>query len=269
MINIILFLVLRIGNSISSLFLTPIFQFQDVAGYLAIPANISVLLVRPWTFITYMFLHWDVLHIFFNMLFLFWMGRILQEYLGNKKLLATYIMGGIIGGIFFVVAYNIFPLFAQELPSAYALGASASVLAITIAAATLLPEYRIHLILIGEVALKWIALVIVLLDLINLNGSNAGGHLAHLGGALYGFVYIRRLKKGNDLTLWLTNLFDYFSSSRRMKVTHRKKFDEDFNIDKKAKQEKMDDILDKISKSGYGSLTQEEKNFLFRVSKED
>ncbi len=269
-LNVAVFLVIRIVNAVSGLFLNPILSFENVSTFFAIPANLSKLISKPWTVFTYMFFHWDVMHIFFNMLWLYWMGKIFQEYLGNKKLLNTYLAGGFIGALFFIAAYNIFPLFSNSLHGAFALGASASVLAITVATATLLPEYPIQLLFFGVVRLKWIAVITILLDLINISGDNAGGHIAHLGGAFYGFIYIRSLQKGTDLTAWLTRLFDRLSPSKKMKVAHRqKKHDEDFNITKKAKQEQMDDILDKISKSGYGSLTQEEKNFLFKMSKEN
>jgi len=270
-VNIGVFIVIRIVNAISGLFLTPIFRFEDVSWFAAVPANLSELVTRPWTLLTYMFLHWDFLHILFNMLWLYWMGRIFQDYLGSKKLLSTYFAGGIVGGLFFIIAYNIFPVFSGSVDHAFALGASASVLAITVAAATLLPEYPIHLIFFGNIPLKWIAVAVIVLDLISVSGHNAGGHIAHLGGALYGFVYIRQLKRGRDLTGWLANLFDRLRyKPSKMKVTHRKmKADEEYNVNRKARQERMDDILDKISKSGYGSLTQEEKDFLFKISKDE
>jgi membrane associated rhomboid family serine protease len=270
-VNVALFLVIRIVNAISGLFLVPVFSFTDVSYALAVPAHLSNFLSRPWTILTYMFFHWDIGHIFFNMLWLYWMGRIFQEYLGNKKLLNTYLMGGVAGAIFFMAAYNFFPRFYEVLPGAFALGASASVLAITVAAATLVPNYRISLLFFGPVALKWIALVTIFLDLISVSGSNAGGHIAHLGGALYGFLYIKQLRRGTDLTGWLTRLFDRLSApgKRKEKVFAGKKKDEDYNVERKTRQERMDDILDKISQSGYGSLTKEEKDFLFRVSKEE
>jgi membrane associated rhomboid family serine protease len=269
-INISLFLLVRIVNAVSNLFLVPIFSFEDVSSYLAIPADIPEFISKPWTILTYMFFHWDVMHIFFNMLWLYWMGKIFQEYLGSKKLLSTYLAGGIAGALFFILAYNSFPLFSNSLHNAFALGASASVLAITVASATLLPDYPIQLLFFGTVRLKWIAVITILLDVINISGENAGGHIAHLGGAMYGFIYIRSLQKGVDLTGWLTRMFDKLGSRGRMKVTHRRqKQDEEYNVNRKAKQERMDDILDKISRSGYGSLTQEEKNFLFKISKEE
>jgi membrane associated rhomboid family serine protease len=270
LINIIFFIVIRITNAITGLFLHPIFEFPDVSHYLAVPAGFSELIARPWTIVTYMFFHWDILHIFFNMLWLFWMGKIFQEYLGNEKLLNTYITGGLAGAFAFIIAYNLFPLFSGVVYSAYALGASASVLAITVATATLLPTYPIQIIFIGVIQLRWVALVTIMLDMISVSGSNAGGHIAHLGGALYGFIYIRQLRKGNDITAWLTKFFSLFSLRKNMKVVRtKKKKDEDYNLNRKASQERMDDILDKISKSGYGSLSREEKEFLHHFSKEN
>src|SRR5688572_24707877 len=220
-----------------------------------------------------MFYHENLFHILFNMLWLFWMGKIFTEYLGNKKLFSTYILGGICGAILYIIAYNFFPLFSHSVNFSFALGASAGVLAITIATATLLPDYKIGILFLGPVALKYIALISVFLDLISVSGSNAGGHIAHLGGAIFGFIYIRQLKKGRDLAKGFNRVIDKLASllSRRsrMKVHYgRTKHDEDFVSDKKAKQEKTDEILDKISKSGYGSLTKEEKEFLFKTSKE-
>ena len=218
-----------------------------------------------------MFYHWDFLHLLFNMLWLYWMGAIILEYLGAKKLFGIYIMGGLFGALAYVIAFNTFPIFANSVNVSFALGASASVLAITVAAATLLPDYPISLMFIGNVALKWIAVVSVLLDVINISGDNAGGHIAHLGGALFGFIYIKSLRNGTNLTKWLEYLMDRFSGRRgKMSVAYtKKKSDEDFALHKKAKQEQMDEILDKINKSGYGSLSQSEKDFLFRMSKED
>ena len=269
LVNVGLFLLVRITFAISSLFNYPLFSFTEVSAWLAIPSNPSQLLLRPWSL--FMFFHWEFLHLLFNMLWLYWMGAIILEYLGAKKLFGLYIMGGLFGALAYVVAFNTFPIFAQSVNFSFALGASASVLAITVAAATLLPDYPISLILIGNVALKWIAAISVLLDVINISGENAGGHIAHLGGALFGFIYIKSLQRGTNLTKWLEVLSDRLSGKRgKMTVAYkRKKSDEDFALHKKATQEQMDDILDKISKSGYGSLSQSEKDFLFRISKED
>jgi len=199
------------------------------------------------------------------------MGKIIMEYLGQKKLFGIYLMGGLFGALAYLIAFNTFPIFSHSVNYSFALGASASVLAITVAAATLLPDYPISLMFIGNVALKWIAVVSVLLDVINISGDNAGGHIAHLGGALFGFIYIKSLQKGTNLTKWIEILTDKLSGKRgKMTVAYkRKKSDEDFVLQRKAKQEQMDEILDKINKSGYGSLSQSEKDFLFKISKED
>ncbi len=271
LVNIGLFLFIRITFAVTSLFNVPVFSFHDVSSWIAIPSDTSQLLLRPWTVFTYMFYHWDLLHLLFNMLWLYWMGAIIYEYLGAKKLFGIYVMGGLSGALAYVIAFNTFPIFASSVNVSFALGASASVLAITVAAATLLPDYPVSLMFIGNIALKWIAVVSVLLDVINISGDNAGGHIAHLGGALFGFIYIRSLQKGTNLTKWLEYLSDRFSGKRgRMSVAYtRKKSGEDFALHKKAKQEQMDEILDKINKSGYGSLSQSEKDFLFKISKED
>lgn len=274
--NIAVFLLINIAKSVSGLFMISMKDYADVVSWLAVPASLGTLIIRPWTLITYMFLHEDFFHILFNMLWLYWMGQILLEYLGSKKLFSTYILGGISGAILYIIAFNVFPLFANSVHQSFALGASASVLAITVAAATLLPEYPLNLFLFGRVPLKFIAMATILLDLINISSSNAGGHIAHLGGALFGFVYIKQLKKGNDIAGWFNNLMDklaaLFKSSSRsnMKIKYKRTVDDETFIQtKKVKQERTDEILDKISKSGYGSLTKEEKDFLFKSSKEN
>ena len=274
--NITVFLLINIAKGVMGLFMMPMEKYFDIAKWFAVPASFSVLISRPWSIITYMFLHLEFFHILFNMLWLYWMGQILQEYLGSKKLFSTYILGGISGAILYIIAFNIFPLFSNSVPVSLALGASASVLAITVAAATLLPDYPINLFLIGRIPLKVIAILTFLLDLVSVSGSNAGGHIAHLGGAAFGFIYIRQLKKGNDIAAWFNNFMDRFatlfkSSSRsKMKIKYKRVVDDEtFIQNKKNKQERTDEILDKISRSGYSSLTAEEKDFLFKSSKEN
>lgn len=271
-VNVVIFLLIRLTNAISTLFLQPIFSFEDISHSLALPAHLSSLFTHPWTLITYMFLHWDISHILFNMLWLYWMGKILTEFLGKKKIVGIYILGGLAGALFFIIAFNIFPLFTTNGIGSFALGASASVLAITTAAATLVPDYSIHLLFFGAVRLKYIAWFSILLDLISISSTNAGGHIAHLGGALFGFLYIKQLRRGKDMAQWINRLFDGSSKKSRMRTsfTNARQFtrEENFNTRKKEQQERMDEILDKISRSGYGSLTKEEKEFLFKISKE-
>jgi membrane associated rhomboid family serine protease len=272
-VNVSIYLLFAVMRALMKLFMTSLDAFFIPSQWLAVPASLGSLVYKPWTIVTYMFYHEEFFHILFNMLWLFWMGKIFTEYLGNKKLFSTYILGGISGAILYIAAYNFFPLFSQSVSYSYALGASAGVLAITIASATLVPDYRIGILFLGPIALKYIAIVSVFLDLVSVSGSNAGGHIAHLGGALFGFIYIRQLKKGRDLAKGFNGMIDklvtVFSGQRKMKVHYgRSKRDEDYVSDKKAVQERTDEILDKISKSGYGSLTKEEKEFLFNTSKE-
>jgi hypothetical protein len=202
---------------------------------------------------------------------LFWMGKIFADYLGMKKLLSTYILGGIAGGILFIVSYNVFPLF-KNAPPLPLLGASASVMAITIAIAVYIPNYTLHLILLGPVRIKYIALVFVLLDLIKMSGDeNPLGHISHLGGALYGFVFAMNLKKEKNIASWFDRLADKIKrlfTRGKMKVVKKPRplTDDEFLQSKKVSQERIDSILDKISRSGYGSLTAEERDILFNYS---
>jgi membrane associated rhomboid family serine protease len=274
LVNVAVYLLFQVLKAVMQLFMNSLDTYFIPSQWLAVPASVSSLIKKPWTLVTYMFYHEQFFHILFNMLWLYWMGKIFQEYLGSKKLFSTYILGGISGAILYILAYNFFPLFSNSVGYSYALGASAGVLAITIATATLLPEYRIGIMFIGPVALKYIAVVTVFLDLISVSGSNAGGHIAHLGGALFGFMYVRQLKQGRDLAKWFNNMMDglanVFRGRSKMKVSYKRpRRDEDFVSDKKARQERTDAILDKISKSGYGSLTKEEREFLFKSSKEN
>jgi membrane associated rhomboid family serine protease len=270
-VNIFVFLVIALTKVILRLYIIPDLD-ASIIEWLAVPSDYSLLIFRPWTIITYMFVHTRFFHILFNLLWLYWMGKIFVEYLGTKKLLSTYVLGGVAGALLYILSYNIFPLFRDSGVHLPMIGASASVLAITVAIATLIPNYKIFIFLIGPVALKYVAGIIVLLDVLNLGSADNVAHFAHLGGALFGFIYIRQLKSGNDLAGWFISLIEKFSpgnkSSSRMKVKYtRTKNDEDFNVNKKASQERIDEILDKISKSGYGSLTAEEKEFLFKSSK--
>jgi membrane associated rhomboid family serine protease len=269
-VNVFVFLAIALTKVLLRLFLIPDME-SSIMQWLAVPADFSSLLTHPWTIITYMFVHTQFFHILFNMLWLYWMGKIFVEYLGAKKFLSTYILGGISGAILYILSFNLFPLFRTSLVHPPMIGASASVLAITVGIATLIPNYKIFVFLIGPVALKYVAGLIILLDLINLGSADNVAHFAHIGGALWGFIYVLQLKKGNDLGRWLTSLFDKLSSPKktRLKVKYsRAKKDEEYNMDKKASQERLDEILDKISKSGYDSLTKQEREFLFNSSKD-
>jgi membrane associated rhomboid family serine protease len=288
MFNALVFLILATLRLLLSLGL-PLPVLPGAFG-LATTADLGRLAMRPWSAITHMFAHTEVWHLVMNMLILWWMGGMFRSFFGDRRTLSTYLMGGISGFLLFVVATNLIPAFPQ---GGYALGASSAVMALMVATATYVPDTVIRLFLIGPVKLKWVALAYVVLDYVALsNGSNIGGHLGHIGGAVYGYAYIRGMKRNVDLGAGLERLIDGlvtgFGSAkgkgtkskrsrrsrgglravhRKVKVsggTDRAQTDEEFNADKLARQQRIDRILDKISSAGYDQLTKEEKDFLFK-----
>lgn len=266
-INLAVFLIYNLIRAFLFLGGTPV--GSAYAYLLAVPADVLSLLVRPWTLLTYMFFHEEFLHILFNLLWLYWFGQLFLMFLSQRQLVGVYILGGISGAILFIVAYNLIPVFRPESGIAIALGASASVLAIVIAVSTLRPNHTIYLLFLGPVKLKYLALFTIILDVISIPVSNAGGHIAHLGGALFGFLYVKALAKGWDLTRpfgWFSGLRNIFKRKSKLKVDHRSANpDYDYNYRKTVQGQNIDKILDKISKSGYDSLTKEEKDTLFRM----
>jgi len=268
-INVGVFLVFSILGVFSFMFQ---FNLSPVLDQLYLPAENSKLLSQPWAFITYMFLHNGFLHLLFNMVWLHFAGKIFLQYLNPKQLLSTYLLGGVSGGLIFIIAYNYIPALAIYTENAQALGASAAVLAIMVAVATYTPNYSVRFPFIGIVKLKHIAIFSVMLDLLSIPKGNAGGHIAHLGGALFGYLYIKQLQKGNDFSIgftkWINNISNLFKPKSKLKTVHkRKKTDTQFNTEKSAHQIAVDIVLEKISKSGYESLSKEEKATLFSASK--
>lgn len=275
LINILVWLILS-----AILVITFLFKIDDeqvkstLAGFLAIPASFPALLQKPWTLITYMFFHFSFWHILFNLLWLYWFGKIFLEFLSGKQLLVTYFLGGITGGLFFMAAYNIFPVFQEALPEALALGASAAVMAIVTAISFYSPNYHINLLFIGPVRIYYIAIVLFILDFFMIRSENAGGHLAHIGGALYGVLYAYLLRSGIDIARLFQKLkFNIFRRKEKPRVVHgirnskgRPMTDDEYNHQRAAHTKRIDAILDKISKSGYESLTKEEKDYLFKES---
>jgi len=267
-INVAVFLLINVPAIFEWLFTgsSQVITFYS-REYLAIPAYLPKLAIRFWTAVTYMFMHDGIFHILFNMLWLYWLGQIFEEYLGKSRIVGVYLLGGLAGALFYVLSYNLFPVFASVLPFSTAVGASASVMAVIVATATLMPDYTIPLMIIGPVKLKWLAIFYVLLDFLSIAGPNAGGEIAHLGGALFGFIYIKRLQAGSD---WIGNIADLFKSGPRLsklKVVARNSNSKRANS--RPRQDEVDVILDKISKVGYENLSSEEKEVLFRASKND
>lgn len=245
--------------------------FQLLLGWLSLSSVASEFAVKPWTFLTYAFLHADFWHLLFNMIVLNFASRLFMTYFTPKQFFGLYLLGGIFAGVVFVVSYFILK------DVSILVGASGAIMAILIAAATYAPLSEIRLLLIGNVKLWHIAIVLLILDLIQVPMSNTGGHLAHLGGALFGFLYIKLLQNGTDLSKPVSKVLDYFVTLfRPRKATPFKKVHRNMNPQAKTQpkpqkdftQQQIDDILDKISKSGYDSLTKEEKEFLFKVGKE-
>ncbi len=240
---------------------------------IGVPASIPNLLLKPWTLITYMFVQEGFWHLFFNMIWLYWFGKIFMEFMPGRKIYTIYFIGGISGALTFILAYNIFPVFHETLSISTTIGASASVLAITIATAVLVPDYSVNLMFIGPVKIKYIAIVTVILDVLMIRSGNAGGHFAHIGGAISGALFILFIRKDIARRLGLLQLVSIIGSPFRRKplrTVHSKGrplSDEEYNKQKVLKQQKIDHILDKISRSGYTSLSAEEKEILFNSSK--
>ncbi len=274
-INVVVFVVLAVLGVFSKWFGLSSY-FDLIYEQFAIPSAFSEFITRPWTLITYFFTHSlpDIFHILFNMLALYWFGKLFVEYLGSDKLIALYVLGGISGAVIYLIAYNAIPSPPDFLVHSrgYMVGASAAIFAIMVGAATLLPDYTFFLLFIGPVRIKYIAAAYIFISFLGSVQSNAGGNIAHLGGALMGFVYIKQMQAGVNWGGWITSSLDWikglFKPSPKVKITYRKaepkKPASNFN---KATQEEIDVILDKISDRGYESLTKEEKEKLFNASK--
>ncbi len=272
LINIGVFLLISIVNLINYLFQIESTGFYGpIVPYLALPSDLGSLSLKPWTLLTYMFSHESFFHLFFNMLVLYFGGSIFREYLSKRKLLSMYLLGGISGGLLYVISYNYFPVFQNSVAVSVAIGASASVLAILVAIATYVPNYHVHLLIIGKLRLKYLAIILVVIDIISIQGNNPGGHIAHIGGALYGFISIMFFKKGFDFSKWLSLPKISFRRGPRKSYSNpnyakRPVTDEDYNRKRAANQAEIDKILEKISKSGYASLSKSEKEKLFKMS---
>ena len=239
------------------------------------PASVSTFARQPWSLFTYFFLHEGLFHILFNLLFLYYFGLLINQYLGSRKLTNLYVLGGVFGAGFYVLMYNIAPYFSGSVDTSFMLGASAGVFAVVVGAATLAPQTTFVLFLLGPVKIVYIAAFYVILSFANSIGENAGGEIAHLGGAMIGFGYIYLLRKGWDLGIPIQKVgmfFENLGSRRAPKVSYRRpsssKSPSANPVTKEMlSQEEVDKILDKIADKGYEGLTKEEKRKLFEYSK--
>lgn len=245
----------------------------NVSEWLGVSSNFSLLAHRPWTVVTYMFVHSGFIHIMFNLLVLYWFGKIFLEYLSQRQLLGVYILGGLAGALIFIGAYNIIPVFATVKNVAFAIGASASIMAVVFAIAVLVPNMPVRLAFLGQIKLKYLAVAIVLIDLLSIPFGNAGGHFSHLGGALMGAIFSICYSKGTDITIFLSRFFAWvgglFKSEPKTATQSGSRCaetDAEYNRRKAQEQREIDKILDKVKESGYSSLTKEEKEKLFSNS---
>jgi len=281
-VNVIAFVLFFFFKTLAFLFN---FDADSILEWLVFPKEPGEFLFKPWSIITYAFLHSGLWHLLSNMLILYFSGVYFLTYFSPKKLLNFYFLGGIFGALVYMASYNLFPAF-QGTERSYLIGASAAVMAILVGIATHIPHMRVRLILIGSIKLWWIAAFLVVLDVIQIPISNPGGHLAHLGGAGFGYLYAKQLGKGNNIASGFEKLLDWigsmFSSSSasgkrsNLKTVHKRKSAGSSSgrysggmRNKKEEQEKIDAILDKIGKSGYGSLTKQEKDYLFNAGKDN
>ncbi len=284
-INLALFVVVNLVRIVLFLINPDLVElrFEIFIRYLAVPFDYHVLLYRPWTIITSMFFQYSASHIFWNMVVLYWFGSIWMEFSGQKRLLALYIYGGLFGLIMSYVSFFVFPKLYPAGNESIMLGASAAVNAIVVATAVIAPNYRTKFFFVGLVQIKYLAAIFIFLDIVSISyWDNVGGHFAHLGGAAFGYSFASLLLRGTDLsigfnhfTYWFTGLLGKRQRNKPRIVYSRVTANEHeekiiaAKRDKKAMQQKLDIILDKISRSGYDSLSNEEKEFLFKASKED
>ena len=286
-INVGVFILIRLVLILYNLFL----KEPTFTEYIEIPSNLALFTHRPWTIITYMFVHIDFLHILFNMLWLYWFGKIFLQFFTGRQLGGLYLLGGMAGGALFILTYNIFPYLRQFSSLSFLAGASASVMAIVFAVSFYRKDYKINLLLIGQIKLIYLAIGVLVIDILAVTSDNAGGHIAHIGGALLGIFYAAQYHTGKDIVGSINRLLDrvvdFFTPRPKLKIHRTKKKvskpdkKRPAETDKKRpvetdaaylrrKQEEnriIDSILDKLKQSGYESLSADEKKRLFDASR--
>ncbi len=240
--------------------------------YVSLSSNPMDLLWKPWSILSYSFFHSGIFHIFFNLIILNFSSQLFLTFFNQKQLLGLYILSAIFSGIVFVFSFYLMNIISPIV------GASGAIMAILVATTTYQPLMNLRLLIIGNVKLWHVTVVILLIDLMQIQSENSGGHIAHLAGAFFGFIFIKLLQNGTDLTKIVSNLFDFFVNLfHKKESTPFKKVHKNYNkplakstskiVTKDKTQQQIDDILDKISRSGYDCLTKEEKEFLFKAGK--
>lgn len=250
-----------------------------VLPWFTLSSDVNIIISRPWTIFTHMFMHEGILHIFANMLWLWGFGFLLSGIAGSRKVIPVFIYGGLAGAIAFVLAFNFIPALSPEVHVASALGASAGVMAVALAATMLAPGYRIFPMLSGGIPIWVLTMIYVIIDLATIPLSNPGGHIAHLAGAFTGFLFIFFYRRGYDWSDWMNNFFDWVGNlfnpdrPRKGRVIKEELFyhssSSPYKKTSNVTQQRIDEILDKINQNGYGSLTSEEKELLKQASKEE
>tara|TARA_B100001287_G_scaffold230608_1_gene201238 strand:+ start:2308 stop:3141 length:834 start_codon:yes stop_codon:yes gene_type:complete len=256
-LNILIFIFIKLIK----IFISPIYH-EQIINVLALSSNFEELSKSPWKIVSYMFIHHDIFHLTTNLLLLYFFGSIYVNYLSEKKFLSTYLFGGVVGALFFILAFNFFSEFEEIKNKSIAIGGSASVLAIIFSISGHIPNYKPKIYLIGKIKLKYLALLVLFMDILNIPSGNIGGHIAHIGGAFYGYLNIKLLNKYKiNTSAPIEKIFDFV---KKNKIQNHKKneSDYDYNARKKREQEKIDNILDKINTSGYDSLSDEDKRTL-------
>ncbi len=230
----------------------------SIVNWFTIDATLSEFILKPWSILTYGFIHGSFSHIFWNMLILYYFGNILKNIFGEKLILNLFLSGIVAGGLTYLISYNLFPVFKGI--NSVMIGASAGVMSVLFFLAAYDPQYRIRIIFF-DIKILYIALFLFFYDIIQIPLNNSGGHIAHIGGALWGYYYSVKYNNGSDL---VNSILTYFKKNKNNKPSVKyKKDNKNFN------QDKIDEILDKISDSGYDSLTKSEKEYLFKVGKDD
>ena len=230
----------------------------SIFNWFTIDATLSEFILKPWSILTYGFIHGSFSHIFWNMLILYYFGNILKNIFGEKLILNLFLSGIVAGGLTYLISYNLFPVFKGV--NSVMIGASAGVMSVLFFLAAYDPQYRIRIIFF-DIKILYIALFLFFYDIIQIPLNNSGGHIAHIGGALWGYYYSVKYNNGSDL---VNSILSYFKKNTNNKSSVKSKKD-----NKNFDQNKIDEILDKISDSGYDSLTKSEKEYLFKVGKDD